>query len=52
LIALEMILAKTNKGKNIIGERNKNMQILNKEMMIMSIDIFNNKKFNQVYMHI
>jgi len=52
LIALEMILAKTNKGKIIIGERNENMQILKKEMMIMSIDIFNKNKFNQVCMHI
>jgi hypothetical protein len=52
MIALEMILAKLNKGKSCIGERNKNVQILKKETMVMSIEIFDKKKFNQVCMHI
>jgi hypothetical protein len=46
MIALEMILTKSNKGKSFIGEINKNVEILKKEMMIMSIEIFNKKKFN------
>jgi uncharacterized protein (UPF0128 family) len=52
MIALEMILAKSNKGKSFIRERNKNVQIFKKQTMIMSIEIFDKKKFNQVCMHI